>query len=233
MEASFWHRSWELGGFHTSFHRKDIHPYVLQYMNPDEIEGKNILVPLCGKTIDLMYLSQYANKVIGVELVEEAILQFFSENKLPVSRPDDTTYSSGNITIYRRDFMALTSEEMGPIDWILDRASLVALPYDMRMDYLATIERLSNIGTQQLVITLEYFPLIGSAPFSITPDEVAEYYGRRHAIRHVEQPGLPNHGMVRRWNLDFLIEHGFLLTKYSNEPVLKNSNTVMQEAQCQ
>ena len=231
MEASFWHRSWELGGFHTSFHRKDIHPYVLQYMHPNEIEGKNILVPLCGKTIDLMYLSQYANKVIGVELVEEAILQFFSENNLPLSRPDDTTYSSGNITIYRRDFMALTPNEVGPIDWVLDRASLVALPYDMRMDYLATIERLSSVGTQQLVITLEYFPLIHSAPFSITPTEVTEYYGRRHAIRHVEQPNLPNHGMVRRWNLDFLIEHGFLLTKYSNESIGENSNKILEMAQ--
>ena len=230
MEASFWYRSWELGGFHTSFHRKDIHPYVLKYMNPNEIEGKNILVPLCGKTIDLMYLSQYANKVIGVELVEEAILQFFNENNLPLSQPDSTTYTSGNITIYRLDFMCLTTEQIGPVDWILDRASLVALPYDMRMDYLATIERLSNVGTQQLVITLEYFPLIGSAPFSITPNEVMEYYDRRHTIRHVEQPGLPNHGMVRRWNLDFLIEHGFILTKYSNEPVLKNSNKVLDVA---
>ncbi len=219
MQASFWHNSWELGGFHTSFHRKDIHPYVLQYMAPREIEEKNILVPLCGKTVDLLYLAQYANKVIGVELVEEAIHQFFSENNLPVSQPDDTTYVSGNITIYRRDFMELTSEEIGPIDWILDRASLVALPYDMRMKYLETINRLSGIGTQQLVITLEYFPLLESAPFSITPAEITQYYGFGNAIRHVESPGLPNHGMVRRWNLDFLIEHGFLLTKYADSPV--------------
>ncbi len=223
MEASFWHNSWELGGFHTSFHRKDIHPYVLQYMSPDKIEGKNILVPLCGKTIDLLYLAQYANKVIGVELVEEAIHQFFYENNLQVTRPDDTTYISGNITIYCRDFMALTPEETGPVDWILDRASLVALPGDMRMAYIQTIERLSSVGTQQLVITLEYFPLLESAPFSITPDELMKYYGRRHIIRHVESPGLSNHGMVRRWKLDFLIEHGFLLTKYTDVTVSETS----------
>lgn len=221
MEASFWHNSWELGGFHTSFHRKHIHPYVLQYLNPDEIEGKNILVPLCGKTIDMLYLAQYANKVIGVELVEEAIHQFFYENNLQVVRPDDTTYVSGNITIYRRDFMALTPADIGPVDWILDRASLVALPYNMRVQYLETIERLSHIGTQQLVISLEYFPLLESAPFSITPAEIMEYYGRRHIIRHVENPDLHNHGMVRRWKLDFLIEHGFILTKYANEPIVK------------
>ena len=220
MEASFWLRSWELGGFHTSFHRKDIHPFVLKYMNPEAIEGKNILVPLCGKTVDMLYLAQYANQVIGVEIAEEAIVQFFAENNLQVTMADEFTYVSGNITILRRSFMELTPEEIDPIDWILDRASLVALPYDMRVDYLKAIDRLSDEGTQQLVITLEYFPLLESAPFSIPPSEVNGYYDRGHVIKHVESPELPNHGMVRRWNLQYLIEHGFILTKYSNGHIL-------------
>ncbi len=214
MEASFWFKSWELGGFYTSFHRKDIHPYVLNYMTPENITGKNVLVPLCGKTVDMLYLSQFANKVIGVELVEEAIIQFFQENRLPFYKLDNETFVSGNITLLKKDFMALTSQEIGPIDWVLDRASLVALPYEMRIDYLRTLDRLTTIGTQTLLITLEYFPLINSAPFSIDEQEVEQYYGLGHIIKHVEQPSLPNHGMVRKWNLDFLIEHGFVLTKY-------------------
>lgn len=222
MEASFWIKSWELGGFYTSFHRRDIHPYVLEYMTPDEIENKNILVPLCGKTVDMLYLAQYANKVIGVELVEEAILQFFSENNLPYQMLDEETYVSGNITLLKKDFMALTNAEIGLIDWIYDRASLVALPYEMRVDYLRAIDRLSDVGTKQLIITLEYFPLIDSAPFCIKPDEVEDYYGAGHIIKHVEKPNLPNHGMVRKWNLDYLIEHGFVATKYANGVVLKD-----------
>ncbi|MFN3852457.1 MAG: thiopurine S-methyltransferase [Spirosomataceae bacterium] len=222
MEASFWIKSWELGGFYTSFHRRDIHPYVLEYMTPDEIENKNILVPLCGKTLDMLYLAQYANKVIGVELVEEAIVQFFDENNLPYEMIDDETYVSGNITLLKKDFMALTTEEIGQIDWIYDRASLVALPYEMRVDYLRAIDRLSDVGTKQLIITLEYFPLINSAPFCIKPNEVDDYYGAGHIIKHVERPNLPNHGMVRKWNLDYLIEHGFVATKYANGVILKD-----------
>ncbi len=220
MEASFWLKSWELGGFYTSFHRRDIHPYVLEYMNPEEIENTNILVPLCGKTVDMMYLSQYANKVIGVEIVEEAILQFFQENNLSYEMPNDETYISGNITILRKDFMKLTKAEIGQIDWVLDRASLVALPYEMRTDYIKAIDRLSDVGTKQLVVTLEYFPLINSAPFCINPSEVEDYYGAGHIIKHVESPNLPNHGMVRKWNLAFLYEHCFVLTKYANGVVL-------------
>ncbi|MES2775356.1 MAG: thiopurine S-methyltransferase [Bacteroidota bacterium] len=222
MEASFWIKSWELGGFHTSFHRKDIHPYVLQYMTPEAIEGKNVLVPLCGKTIDMLYLAQYANKVIGVEIAEEAIIQFFYENNLQVIMPDEFTYVSGNITIIRRSFMELTPKDLGPVDWILDRASLVALPYDMRVDYLKAIDRLSEPGTKQLVITLEYFPLLDSAPFSIPPAEVNSYYDRGHIIQHVESPSLPNHGMVKRWKLEYLVEHGFVITKYANGYIMAN-----------
>lgn len=222
MEASFWIKSWELGGFYTSFHRKDIHPYVLEYMTPEEIENKNILVPLCGKTVDMLYLAQYANKVIGVELVEEAILQFFSENNLSYQKIDDETFISGNIILLKKDFMSLTNQEIGKIDWIYDRASLVALPLEMRKDYLKAIDRLSDIGTKQLIITLEYFPLINSAPFSIPAEEVNEYYGEGHIVRHVESPNLPNHGMVRKWNLEYLIEHGFVMTKYANDLILKD-----------
>jgi thiopurine S-methyltransferase len=189
-------------------------------MTPEAIQGKNVLVPLCGKTVDMLYLSQYANRVIGVELVEEGILQFFSENNLAYHKPDEETFISGNIVILKKDFMALTPEDIGPIDWILDRASLVALPLDMRKDYIRAIDRLSDIGTKQLVITLEYFPLIHSAPFSIAPDEVESYYAEGHQIEHVESPSLPNHGMVRKWNLEYLIEHGFVLSKFENGVVL-------------
>ncbi len=223
MEASFWFKSWELGGFYTSFHRKDIHPFVLKHMTPEVIEGTTILVPLCGKTVDMLYLSQYANKVIGVELVEEAIIQFFQENNLTYTKHDADTYISGNIVLLCKDFMALRPDDIGPIDWVLDRASLVALPTDMRHDYIKAIDRLSNVGTKQLVITLEYFPLINSAPFSIAPDEVEDYYGEGHIIEHVESPSQPNHGMVRKWNLDYMIEHGFVLNKYAHGLVLNNA----------
>lgn len=221
MEAKFWFDSWEKGGFYTSFHRKDIHPYVLNYLTPDELAGKTCLVPLCGKSVDMMYLAAFADKVIGVEIVEKAILEFFEENNLAYHQPDDETYIAGNITLLRKDFMQLTSQEIGHIDWVYDRASLVALPDKMREDYLYSIDRLTDIGTKSLVITLEYFPLINSAPFSIPISEMEDYYGLGHFINHIESPLLMNHGMVRRWNLAYLYEHGFLLTKHTNGVILE------------
>jgi thiopurine S-methyltransferase len=50
-------------------------------------------------------------------------------------------------------------------------------------------------------------------PFSIGPDEIERYYGGRYRIEHVERPELPEHRMVRKFNLNWLIEHGFVLTQ--------------------
>lgn len=226
MEAKFWFDSWDKGGFYTSFHRCDIHPFVLTYFTPSELRGKTVLVPLCGKSLDMVYLAAFADKVIGVELVEKAIIEFFEENKLSYHQPDEDTYVAGNITLLRKDFMALTPEDLGPIDWVYDRASLVALPLDMRQEYLRAIDRLTDVGTQSLVITLEYFPLINSAPFSITAQEMDDYYGLGHFINHAESPLLMQHGMVRRWNLEYLYEHGFILSKHTNGLILEKKNLV-------
>jgi thiopurine S-methyltransferase len=50
---------------------------------------------------------------------------------------------------------------------------------------------------------------------------VEDYYGTGHFIKHAEKPLLMQHGMVRRWNLEYLYEHGFILTKHTNEVILK------------
>ena len=83
MEAQFWIDSWNFGGAKTSFHRRDIHPYLLKHFPPATLAGKRVLVPLCGKTLDLLYFREHAAQVTGVELVEKAVLQFFAEHDLP------------------------------------------------------------------------------------------------------------------------------------------------------
>lgn len=212
MEAQFWIESWDLGGVKTSFHRRDIHPYVVKHFPPAVLRGKCILVPLCGKAVDMAYFRQYADQVIGVELVEKAVQQFFIEQNLPYTQHGNR-FEAERLTIICGDFFRLTRAEVGPIDLVYDRASLVALPLPMRMQYINKINELLPVGSQQFINTLEYAPLLPEPPFSITPEEVAHYYGANYAIQHLEAPELPEHRMVQKFNLRFLKEHGFLLTK--------------------
>lgn len=39
-----------------------------------------VLVPLCGKSVDLRYLYDLGHTVIGIEAIEAAAEQFFLEN---------------------------------------------------------------------------------------------------------------------------------------------------------
>ena len=213
MEAEFWLDSWEREGSCIGFHRKDIHPYVQAYAPAELLRGKRVLVPLCGKTNDLMWFRQHAAHVVGVELVQKAIRQFFSEQNLPYEQPEEARYEAERLTILNRDFFSLSVDDVGPIDLVYDRAALVALPLELRLRYIRKLNELVPAGSQQLLITLEYAPTLAEPPFSIAPDEVADYYGADYAIDHVEQPELPQHGMVRKFNLDFLKEHAFLLTR--------------------
>ncbi len=85
----------------------------------------------------------------------------------------------------------------------------------MRMKYLQKLEELTSPGTLYFLNTLEYAPTMATPPFSIDPTEVSRYFPN-YSIRHVESPALPNHGMVRKYGLSFLIEHGFLMKKRYN-----------------
>jgi hypothetical protein len=125
MEAQFWIDSWHIGGYKTSFHRRDIHPYLTKHFPPATLHGKRVLVPLCGKTLDLLYFQDHASHIIGVELVEQAVQQFFAEHNLPFVQRGNR-YEAERLTLICGDFFALTSADVGPIDLIYARASLVA-----------------------------------------------------------------------------------------------------------
>jgi thiopurine S-methyltransferase len=215
MQPQFWLESWEREGSATSFHRQDLHPYVVKYADPEMLRGKRVLVPLCGKTNDLLWFAQYAEHVIGVELADKAILQFFQQNALTYTKTSDYRYESGRITLLHRDIFDITAEDVGPIDLVYDRAALVALPLDLRRRYVTKLDGLLSVGGQQLVVTLEYAPVMAEPPFSITPDETSAYYQARYMVEHIEQPERPEHRMIPKFGLSFLKEHAFRLTKLS------------------
>ncbi|HEY9617570.1 MAG TPA: hypothetical protein V6C78_05905 [Crinalium sp.] len=217
MQADFWLESWDVGGTKTSFHRNDIHPYAITYASPEFLKGKRVLVPLCGKDNVLMWLREHADHVIGIELAEKAIEQFLQIHNLPYHKTADQRYEADRLTLINRDIFDLQAADLGHIDFVYDRAALVALPEDMREQYRHKIDEFMPIGSQCLVVTLEFLPYLGNMPpFSITPEEMDCYYRNNYFIDHVEQLEQPEHRMVSKFGLSFLKEHAFMLTKVSD-----------------
>lgn len=168
-----WLERWRIGriGWHEPAGSRSLQKHWIA-------SGKRILVPLCGKTLDLIWLERQGNEVVGVELSEVAVEAFFDENEIAYSVVDGalTAYVADDraITIYCGDFFEFTE---GPFDGHYDRGALVALPANMRREYVEHIRSLLSADATQLVISLEYDESIACGPpFSIPADEILAYW---------------------------------------------------------
>lgn len=146
---------------------------------PDIAKPGGVLVPLCGKTPDLLWLAQRGHAVVGVELSKIAIEGFFADHDLefelesagPLSRYTATQHS---LTLYCGDYFDFQSQ---PFDALYDRGALVALAEDLRPRYVEHTRQLLKPGAMRLVITLEYDQrIVNGPPFSVSADELATYW---------------------------------------------------------
>jgi len=140
--------------------------------------GKRVLVPLCGKTRDLIWLERQGNEVVGVELSEIAVKAFFDENEIAFSSADGalTAYKAKDrsITIYCGDFFEFFES---PFDAYYDRGALVALPPDVRSDYVEHTRSLLSEDAAKLIISLEYDESIATGPpFSVPEDQILAFW---------------------------------------------------------
>ena len=123
MEADFWHNRWE--NELTGFHLNEVNPHLKANWSLLKLEkNSRIFVPLCGKTLDLIWLAEQGFQVVGVELSVLAAEAFFAENNLAAqqSQVDDfTLWQSENISIFCGDFFNLSTNILGEIDAVYDK----------------------------------------------------------------------------------------------------------------
>ncbi len=193
MDAPFWIKSWKEG--RTHFHQQHYHEKLTKYFpgfNPEK--GQKVLVPLCGKTKDLLWLHELGLDVHGIELYEPAVKEFFKENNLPapevVQSADFRTYACRNILIRCGDFFRF--REDAHYDFVYDRAALVALPAPLRRDYARIIKQALKPGGQYLLVTYAYDQSkMDGPPFSVDAAEIHELYADQFTIQLMEsqKPG--------------------------------------------
>ena len=140
--------------------------------------GKRVLVPLCGKSVDMLWLEQLGNEVFGVELSGIAIRAFFEENGLDYDEYDGAYHRfvavERNISIVCGDFFAFSGEMF---DACYDRGAFAALPGLARPNYAEQISSMLLRDAYHLLLTLEYDQsLVDGPPYNITSDEVAQYW---------------------------------------------------------
>ena len=193
MEHSFWHDKWEK--MEIGFHLHEVNKALLKYWPQMQLAaGSVVLVPLCGKTLDLVWLRSQGYAVVGAELSEVALdelAQMLTAElgiELDKTREGEQVFYRGDgVLLVAGDFFTLTAariqQETGrAVAAVYDRAAIVALPEGMRAAYAQHVLAVSA-GAPQLLITLDYDQSVaGGPPFAVSSAEVAAHYAADYRI---------------------------------------------------
>ncbi len=168
-----WIERWQQG--RTGWHEVDGNAGLRSHWRST---GRQVLVPLCGKTADLKWLAEQGNDVLGVELSHLAIEAFFAEQELDYDVLDGELPAyrakAASITIMCGDYFELKSVRC---DAHYDRGALIAMPADRRAAYARHTSSLLEKGAEQFIITLEYDQTIADGPpFCVSPAELLSYW---------------------------------------------------------
>lgn len=203
MDPEFWHKRWREG--RIGFHRAEVNPWLREHF-PDlgVAAGARVLVPLCGKSLDLGWLTDQGCRPVGIELSPIACAAVFEERGVQPARETRGRMErlrGDGIEVWCGDFLdpALLDVEACAALW--DRAALIALPAEVRADYVARCARLLRPGAGGLLVTLEYDTReMEGPPFSLSPAEVESLYRPAFDLRPVvlQQYAEPSPHLVER-----------------------------------
>lgn len=190
-DNELWQQSWR--DRDIAFHQHVVNPHLVKFwQNLRLTAADRVFVPLCGKSLDLLWLAEQGHPVIGVELSPLAVRAFFRENKLQPTRRKlgkFMLWEHGRISILCGDFFQLCAADLGEIAAVFDRASLTALPDDIRVAYITQLKNILPANCKMLLLTTEE-PEEGETqgqPFAVA-DEIASLYTSAFEIQlsHVE-----------------------------------------------
>jgi len=176
MQPENWLERWQQG--RIGFHRTTENPRLVQHHQRVLGETIRVLVPLCGKSVDLEWLVSRGHEVVGIELSELAVEAFFAERRFSPQRSQRAgfvEYRHASLTVLVGDFFAATPDLTGYCDGVYDRAAMIALPDGVRTRYAAHLQTLLAPKAKLLLVTL-CFDAPGGPPFSVSPDEVKGAY---------------------------------------------------------
>lgn len=192
MQHSFWENKWKSGNI--GFHQAQINPQLIQHFQLlNLINNARVFVPLCGKTHDISWLLNQGYQVVGAELSELAVNQLFIQLGLTpkIERRDKLIcYSAAQIEIFVGDIFLLNSKLLGPVDAIYDRAALIALPEQIRIQYATLLIEITNTAPQ-LLLTFDYDQqLMQGPPFALDEQNLQGYYCDSYALKLIERSQL-------------------------------------------
>lgn len=216
MNPEFWLQKWQ--DHAIGFHQAEINNHLRTFWQQLNLAADSrVFVPLCGKSLDLLWLCQQGHHVLGVELSPLAVDDFFTENAI-----DHTQFvrdcfkcrETKRLTFLQGDFFNLMPEHVAEVAGVFDRAALVALPAELRQQYVQHLKRILPNKAKMLLVSFEYDQAeMSGPPFSVTETEVHALYQDTYTIECLfqadileENPQFLARGLTRLHEKVFLLQ---------------------------
>jgi thiopurine S-methyltransferase len=205
----FWKERWDTK--QTGFHEGQ--PNDLLVAHADRLPPRSrILVPLAGKSNDLVWLAERGHAVVGVEFVKAAIDEFvegFDVQRRSLGAHE--AFEAHGVTMVLGDMFEIGSAALGTFDAIYDRAALIALEPRLRVRYVDTCRALLKETAVTLLIAMAYDQSKASGPpFSVDDREVRGLFaGRSIEALSAREADIPPR--LREAGVDHAVETAYLI----------------------
>lgn len=189
MDRNFWISRWNDN--QIGFHQENYNRLLRKYWHSLGVQqGGEVLVPLCGKSKDMLWLAEAGHRVLGNEFSDLAVESFFYENDMPQANMLNVTSGIrefGAFKIMIGDFFDMSARDTKNVAAVYDRAALVALPTQIRKKYAAHLRKILPSGCLILLISLEYEKgKIDPPPYTVLADEVNSLFSDWCNTEHLE-----------------------------------------------
>jgi thiopurine S-methyltransferase len=178
MDTSFWVERWHKK--QIGFHQSEINPYLQAHWARLGVTGGAVFVPLCGKSRDMQWLQANGHTVIGVEVSQQAVSDFFLEQQIEPRVTQASRFELWEAPGYQLlcgDFFALHAEDLHAVTAVFDRAALIALPIELRQRYVEKLRAVLPEQAATLLIALTYpQQQMNGPPFPVDEAEVRSLY---------------------------------------------------------
>ncbi|KAK3732788.1 hypothetical protein RRG08_041098 [Elysia crispata] len=162
----YWQHRYDVGD--TYWMRQEAAPMLVKHymkLNPDK-KARNILLPLCGKSWDLDWLSeQDVPLVVGIDCLLGVLREFsnrsghiWTETAVPKLGSDSVLLkrNDGKMKLYSCDMLDFSPEIEGTFDAVWERGSLIILPRESVNRYVQILVSLLRSGGRILLESIEF-----------------------------------------------------------------------------
>ena len=122
--------------------------------------------------------------------MEKAVLDFFREQQISPEIQKNSpfnAYSHQGLKILQGNFFDLNLEVEDSFQAVFDRASLVAIPEELRPDYVQSLTDLMAAGSRLLLICVDYDPSkMSGPPYSFSQNEVKNLFSKKGTLEVLE-----------------------------------------------